>query len=159
MWRGFWLVQLSFLVAIYLQALPIPKFLTYYRPEWLSLVLIYWSIHLPHRVGLTHALVWGLALDLLEATPLGQHLIVFCLLAYFCNHFYQRILMFSIIQQAALVLGLLFMGQVITFFLNSLLGLKTSLAYLGITALVSAVLWYWIANLLNTIYRRLHKTV
>lgn len=159
MWRGFWLVQLSFLLAIYLQALPVPKFLTYFRPEWLSLVLIYWAIHLPNRVGLTHAVIWGLLLDLLEATPLGMHVITFSLLAYFCNYFYQRILMFSNLQQTLVVLSLLVLTQLVNLMLNSLLGLKTSLVYLGVTAAISAILWHWVASLLNKVNKYIHKTV
>lgn len=157
MWRGFWLVQLSFLIAIYLQALPVPKLVTYLRPEWVSLVLIYWAIHLPQRVGLTHALIWGLLLDLLEATPLGQHIIIFALVAYLCNYFYQRILMFSSLQQSLIVLGLLTLSQLIHLLLNSLLGLKTSLTYLGLTALVSAILWHWTAQLLSLGLKRINK--
>lgn len=158
MWRGFWLVQLSFLLAIYLQALPVPKFLTYFRPEWVSLVLIYWSLHLPHRVGITHALVWGILLDLLEATPLGQHLLALSLIAYLCNYFYQRILMFSNLQKSLIVFCLLVLSQLINLITNSLLGLKTSLIYLGLTVVISAILWHWVAQLLNLGLKRINKT-
>lgn len=152
--RGWWLIQLSFLVALYLQALPMPSFLLYVRPDWLILVLIYWSLNLPQRVGSGHGFVWGLLLDLIEGTLLGHNAIVMSLVAFLCNIFYQRILMYSPLKQIAMVFLFLGVSQLIFQWLQGAFGMASSLSYLLIPTLVSAFLWYWIFLLLQHFRRR-----
>jgi rod shape-determining protein MreD len=40
-----------------LAVLPMSRALAWWRPEWLLLVLVYWTMALPHRVGLFTALL------------------------------------------------------------------------------------------------------
>ncbi len=47
---GYFVILLTFLVAAVLSVLPLPEWLQWARPEWLTLTLIYWCIALPHRV-------------------------------------------------------------------------------------------------------------
>ena len=44
------------LVAGVLTVLPLPGWLQWGRPEWVALILIYWCIALPHRVGIATGL-------------------------------------------------------------------------------------------------------
>lgn len=152
--QGFWIIQFTFLMALYLQALPMPTFLLYIRPEWLSLVLIYWSLNLPHRVGVGHAFVWGILLDLVEGTLLGHNAIVMSLLGFLCNSFYQRIRMYSLIKQSALVFLLIGVSQLVFQWLQSVFGSISSIGFLLLPALISAVLWNWIYVLLQGLKRR-----
>lgn len=152
--QGFWIIQLTLLVALYLQALPMPTFLLYVRPEWLSLVLIYWSLHLPHRVGVIQGFIWGILLDLIEGTLLGHNALTMSLLCLLCNSFYQRILMYSLAKQLAMVFLLIGISQLVFQWLQSIFGAISSLGFLIIPALVSAVLWSWVSILLQSIRRR-----
>lgn len=152
--QGFLAIQFTLLLALYLQALPMPDFLLYMRPEWLSLVLIYWSLNLPHRVGIGHGFVWGLLLDLVEGTLLGHNAVVMSLLAFLCNSFYQRIRMYSLLKQSALVFLLIGVSQLVFQWLQSIFGSLSSIGFLLLPALISAVLWNWIYVLMQSIKRR-----
>ena len=52
-------VYLSLLVALVLMILPLPDAVQLYRPNWVALALIYWSMALPKRVGLWFAFFTG----------------------------------------------------------------------------------------------------
>lgn len=152
--QGFWVIQFTLLVALYLQALPMPTFLLYMRPEWLSLVLVYWSLNLPHRVGIAHGFTWGILLDLVEGTLLGHNAVVMSLLVFLCNSFYQRIRMYSLLKQSVLVFILIGVSQLVFQWLQSIFGSISSIGFLLLPALISAVLWNWIYVLLQSLKRR-----
>ena len=71
-------IYLSLVVALVLMILPLPDWVQIYRPNWVVLVLIYWSMALPKRVGLWFAFFTGIILDASQGTLLGQHTL--CLL-------------------------------------------------------------------------------
>ena len=50
--RGYWVILLTFTLAYVLAVLPLPQWLMWARPEWVALALVYWTIALPHRVGI-----------------------------------------------------------------------------------------------------------
>ncbi|HKM14326.1 MAG TPA: rod shape-determining protein MreD [Marinospirillum sp.] len=152
--QGFWVVQITFLIALYLQALPMPKLFLYLRPEWLSLVLIYWSLNFPQRIGVGYGFLWGLVLDLVEGTLLGHNAIVMSLLAFLCNSFYQRIRMYSLLKQSALVFLLIGVSQLVFQWIQSIFGSFSSVGFLLLPAFISAVLWSWIYILLQGLKRR-----
>ena len=56
-----------------LAVIPLPQWLLWGRPEWIALVLIYWTIALPYRVGIFTALLLGIVVDVLEGAILGQN--------------------------------------------------------------------------------------
>ena len=64
-------VILSFLTAFVLTLLPLPDWANAYRPDWVALVLIYWCLDLPHRIGPGVGWVAGLMLDITQASLLG----------------------------------------------------------------------------------------
>ena len=64
-------VLLSFLVAMMLTSLPLPESAIIYRPDWLILVLIYWCMALPERIGIFTGWLLGLTLDVMYGSLLG----------------------------------------------------------------------------------------
>jgi rod shape-determining protein MreD len=66
-------VALSALLALTLAILPLPNALAPFRPDFLVLVVLYWSIESPRAGGLTLAFFAGLALDVIQGVVLGQH--------------------------------------------------------------------------------------
>ncbi len=152
--RGLWLVQSTFLLALYLQALPMPDVVLYWRPEWLSLVLIFWALTLPQRVGSLHGFFWGLLLDLIEGTLLGHNALVMALLGFLCNRFYQRIRMYSMLKQSLLVFFLVGISQLVFQWIQGVFGAMSTLGFLLLPALVSGLLWAWIHTLLLGLKRR-----
>ena len=104
--HGIWVILLSFFIAYLLAIVPFPEWAMIYRPEWVPMVLIYWAMALPYRVGIGFAWVVGLLLDVLEGSILGLNAMSLVILAYVTISLHQRMRMFSTLQQSGLVLAL-----------------------------------------------------
>ena len=90
-------------------------------PDWVALVLTFWCIHQPLRVGMGTAFVFGLAMDVADGSVMGQHPLAYVLLAFAAGGLSRRILWFPLGQQALHVL-LLLLGMQVIMLLVRLLG-------------------------------------
>ncbi|HJN50070.1 MAG: rod shape-determining protein MreD [Pseudomonadales bacterium] len=143
--HGLWVVALSFLLAFVLSVISLPDFFpaafSYARPEWVAMVLIYWVIATPHRIGITVAWSCGLVVDLLRGSLLGQHGLALIVVAYIASSLYQRMRMFPTWQQGAIVFAIVGLSQLIIYWIDNISGIDNwSLLYL-LPSVVSALLW------------------
>ena len=81
-------IYLSLILALVLMILPLPDWVQIYRPNWVALVLIYWSMALPKRVGLWFAFFTGIILDTSQGTLLGQHTLALVVIIFINMNFY-----------------------------------------------------------------------
>lgn len=147
-------IVLSLLVALILMILPLPDSVQIYRPNWVALVLIYWSMALPKRVGLWFAFVTGIFLDTSQGTLLGQHTLALVVVVFLNMNFYQRIRVLVLAQQAIYVFVLLLINQVLVAWVEGILGRPTPLlAYFG-APLVGMLIWPWVFVVLRDIRRK-----
>jgi rod shape-determining protein MreD len=154
--RGLLMIWLSLLLALCLQVMPLPDAWLVWRPDWLGLILVYWCVVAPQRVGVFYGFVLGLLLDLIEGSPLGQNALVFSLLAYLALLLYQRMRAYALVQQAVMVFILLGIVQLVEQWLRTIFGpFSINLAFL-LSALIGAVLWPWFFTLLQAVRRRLN---
>ncbi|RUR28182.1 rod shape-determining protein MreD [Vreelandella nanhaiensis] len=148
-------VWFSLVLALCLQVMPLAEGWQVFRPEWIGLMLIYWCMRAPDRVGVFHAFVLGVLLDLIEGTSLGQHALTLSLLAFLCALVYPRFRAYSLVQQSVLVLVLLGLVQLVEQWLRTLTGeFSIHLSFL-IPSLISAFLWPWLATMFKALERRL----
>jgi rod shape-determining protein MreD len=148
-------IWLSLLLALCLQVMPLADGWQVYRPEWLGLMLIYWCMRAPDRVGVFHGFVLGILMDLIEGTALGQHALIYSLLAFLCALVYPRFRAYSLVQQSVLVLVLLGLVQLVAQWLRTIVGdFSIHLAFL-IPSLISAFLWPWLSTMFQAFERRL----
>lgn len=75
-------------------------------PDFLALVLVFWAVHQPQRVGVGAAFVFGLAMDVHQAALLGQHALAYTALSFFAITIHRRLLWFTVPSQALQVLPL-----------------------------------------------------
>ncbi len=94
----------SLLVALVVNMLPLGR--TPWMPDILALVLVFWSVHQPLRVGIGAAFMFGLAVDVHQASLLGQHALAYTALSYFAITIHRRLLWFTVPSQAVQVLPL-----------------------------------------------------
>ena len=149
----FW-VCLSIILALMLTILPLPLWAAWFRPEWLVLVIVYWTIALPHRVNIGTAWCVGLLLDGLSGTVLGEHALAMTVVTYFACKLHKRIRAASIWQQS-LTMGL-FVGlfQLTVFLIQIIIGqIPNSLMYWLPTA-TSVLFWPWVIIILRDWRRR-----
>lgn len=66
---------------------PQPMWMIYAKPQWVFVVLLFWLIQAPNKIGPTIAWLIGLYVDLLMGDVLGEHAFVFVIFAYFLQRF------------------------------------------------------------------------
>ena len=99
--------------AFMLAIMPMPDWAVEYRPDWVTLVLIYWTMTFPSRVGVTMAWFAGLLLDVSYGTLMGQHAVGLVLVIYVIHMQHQRLRMASLLQQAIVIFFLLLIKQLL----------------------------------------------
>lgn len=151
--RGYGVILLTFTLAYVLMVLPLPQWLMWARPEWAALTLVYWTIALPHRVGIFTALLLGVGLDVLEGAVIGQNAFALVLVALLALMLYQRLRVYSLPQQCGVVFVLIGINQLVCQWVQNLEGAgATSLLFL-LPALSSALLWPVVLHILRGLRR------
>lgn len=148
----------SFICAFWFSIYPMPNALVYLRPEWVTLVLIYWVLAFPQRIGVMAAWFVGLLLDGFEGTALGQHALSLSVVAYMTQILYQRVRMYAIWQQALLVFVLVGLKLLLGLWVNSLINITTPDIRFLIPALTSALMWPGLMILLRSLRRKMGVT-
>jgi rod shape-determining protein MreD len=152
--RGTAVIVLTFLIAIVLAVMPLPEWARLYRPPWVTLVLIYWALALPQRVGVGVGFVLGILLDTLTGTLLGQHALPLSLVAYITLKTHQRVRLFPLWQQAVFVLGLLVIERLLRMAAMGASGRDTPGSEFWLAAVAGALLWPWAYFVLRDLRRR-----
>ena len=57
-----------------------------WAPEIIAVVLVFWGIHQPLRIGIGTAFVFGLLTDVHQSSMLGQHALAFTAQGFFADH-------------------------------------------------------------------------
>lgn len=91
-------------------------------PDLLALVLVFWNVHQPQRVGIGVAFVFGLAMDVHQGALLGQHALAYTLLSYFATTIHRRLLWFTVPSQAIQILPLFVAAHAVSLIVRLLAG-------------------------------------
>jgi rod shape-determining protein MreD len=110
-------------------------------PDFVALVLLFWNIHQPRKVGMGIAFLLGILMDVHDANLFGEHALAYTLLSYGAISLHRRVLWFSLPVQALHVLPLLVIAQLVPFVIRLLTGAAfPGWAYL-VDGFVEAILW------------------
>ncbi|MGB3067282.1 MAG: rod shape-determining protein MreD [Ottowia sp.] len=142
----------SLLAALMLDLLPIGR--VAWRPDFLALVLVFWNVHQPRRVGLGAAFIFGLALDVHQASLLGQHALAYVVLIYFAIMIHRRILWFSVPGQAVQLIPLFAAAHAITIVLRLIGGSPFPGWEVLLAPVLEAALWPIVSYILLAPQRR-----
>jgi len=99
-----WFIWGSLVVSLLVNMLPLGR--TPWMPDLLALVLVFWNVHQPLRIGIATAFAFGLAMDVHQTALLGQHALAYTALSYFAITIHRRLLWFTVPSQAVQVLPL-----------------------------------------------------
>jgi len=150
----FRIVVPTLIVALMLHMWPLPNWLEHARPEWMVLVLMYWALAMPEQVGVTVAFIVGLLLDVTQGAILGQHAVGLVIIIFIINAQYQRIRVFSLAQQALVVLFLLLIKQVLVLWVSGMVGQAPDIGLYFLPSLTGAIIWPWLFIVLRDLRRR-----
>lgn len=87
-------------------------------PDFVALVLVFWGIHQPRKVGIGVAFAMGLLMDVHDASLLGENALAYTLLSYLAIMIHRRVLWFRVMTQAMHVFPLLLLAQAVQFFVH-----------------------------------------
>ena len=135
------LIVLTIVSAFAANLIPLPVRALELRPDFCALVLLYWGVHQPRRVGFTIAFLLGLLVDLSDASLFGQHALAYVALLFAAIALHRRILNFNLIAQSLHVFPLLLGAELINIAIRLIAGdeLPAMGHFLG--AVIGAALW------------------
>jgi len=123
-------------------------------PDALALVLVFWTIHQPQRVGMASAFVFGLLVDVHQGSVLGQHALAFTCLSYLAIALHRRLLWFSVPSQALQILPLFMVAHAVELGVRMAAGGTFPGLPLLLAPVLEALLWPVVSVLLLLPQRR-----
>lgn len=142
------------LAALVLALLPMPEWASAFRPEWVLLVLVYWCMALPNRIGIGACWALGLVLDVLKGTLLGQHALAFALVGWLVVRLHLQIRVFPLWQQTLTIAAFLGIYEFLMFWIDGISGHAVAPEDRWAPVITSALLWPWVFVILRDLRRR-----
>ncbi|HEY7742133.1 MAG TPA: rod shape-determining protein MreD [Burkholderiales bacterium] len=142
-------IALTLLSALMLNLLPWSGSALWLKPDFVALVVLYWCIEQPRKVGFISAWMMGLIMDVADGTLLGQHALAYSILAYAGIVLHRRVRMFSGTPQMVHVLILLLMNDLIVLGIRMAAGADFPGLQYFIGSFVAAALWLPLGALLR----------
>jgi rod shape-determining protein MreD len=123
-------------------------------PDFVALVLLFWNVHQPRRVGMGIAFLLGILMDVHNASLLGEHALAYTLLSYGAITIHRRVLWMTLGLQVFVVAPLLVGAHLVPFLIRLFMGAAfPGWGYL-INGFVEAALWPLASTLLLMPQRR-----
>lgn len=149
-----WPIWASLLVALFLSILPMPGWSEEFRPPWAVLILLFWALTLPERVGVFSAFVVGIALDVTTGALLGHHALGCSVVVYLMVELHQRVRAFPLWQQMLVVWLLLLLERLLYLWVLGATGQPMPSLVYWVPSLVGLMLWPWLFVVLRDLGRR-----
>jgi rod shape-determining protein MreD len=125
-----------------------------WAPDLLAVVLVFWGVHQPLRIGVGVAFFFGLMMDLHQGALLGQHAMAYTMLGFFAISMHRRLLWFPVPTQAVQVFPLLLAMHLLQLAVRMIAGgTLPGWSYL-LAPVIEAMLWPVVSVLLLAPQRR-----
>jgi rod shape-determining protein MreD len=151
-----YVIYITLLVGYLLTLMPMPEWASSFRPQWVALILIYWCMALPERVGVGVGFTSGLLLDVLTGTLLGQYALGLSVVAYLALKLHRRVRVMPLRQQVFTIFILLLVERLLALWSTGAAGYPTPSLLYWVTPLISMLLWPWVYLILRKVRRRFH---
>lgn len=151
--RGGGIILISVIIALALTIMPLPSSLELVRPEWAVMVIVYWSMALPQRVGVGFAWLVGLILDVLKGALLGQYALTLALITLIVLRLHQRMRVFPLWQQSLTVALLIILQSILVFWIKGITGELPDFWLMLLPAVSTFIFWSPVYLLLRQLRR------
>ncbi|WP_332827814.1 rod shape-determining protein MreD [Ramlibacter sp.] len=145
-------IWFTLILALMVTMLPLGRLP--WMPDILAVVLVFWSVHQPLRIGVVAAFMFGLAVDVHQTSLLGQHALAYTTLSYFAITIHRRLLWFSVPSQAVQVLPLFAAAHAIELSIRMLAGGAFPGPTVLLAPVLESILWPVVSVLLLLPQRR-----
>lgn len=147
-------IALSLMLALIGNLLPWNGVAVLFWPDLVAMVLLYWGIHQPRRVGLMTGWFFGLFMDIADGALFGQHALAYVVMAYGAYFLHRRIQTFSLWQQALYVFALLLLMQSVMLLVRLIFGAAFPGMLYFAGSVAGAALWPMLSLLLQIPQRK-----
>jgi rod shape-determining protein MreD len=147
--HSWFVISTTLFIALILAFLPMPDWTVWLRPAWVLMVLIYWSMTMPYRVGVGVAWTMGLIVDLLNGTLLGEHALAYTIVIYIVSRMHIRLNMYPLLQQGFSVLVFMVLYQFILYCIQGFIGELPASHLYWLSSVTSMLLWPWLFVLMR----------
>ena len=129
----------SLVVGLAINFVPLGRVV--WTPDILMLLLTFWAVHQPQRIGMGVAFILGLFMDVHQSSWLGQHALTYAVLSFGAMTMQRRLLWFSVPSQALQVFPLFLLAHAVELLLR-MAGGGIFPGFLGLLApVLEALLW------------------
>lgn len=147
-------IWLTLLIGLCIQIIPWSPEYNMFKPHLLMLIMAYWLIALPHRIGMGMAFLLGIILDLFSGSLLGIHAFIFSCVAYLLMFKFQLIRNLALWQQSIIIFAVSLCYNILVFlFQVSIYHTITISPLILVSSFVDGVLWIVIYLFLRLIRR------
>ena len=152
--KGTLVIILTFALAMFMNVLPLWESLNLFKPDWVALVLVYWVMAMPNRVGVLVGWLVGLFVDVLYGSLLGIHAMTFALVAYLIQMTYHRLRLFPRWKQSINITVVIGIHMLLGLVLRSFVQPVTAGSTYWLPLIGSLLLWPWVFALLRDVRRK-----
>lgn len=147
--RTWWSSAVGLALTLMLAVVPLPDAVAPLRPDWVAVVLLYWSLTAPRHFSLLTAFWMGLALDTLSGALLGQNALALLVIVYLAEKFHLRLRVFPVSQLAITVFLLLGLYEFVLFWIDGMAGRSVPLAERWVPPVTGTLVWIAMFGLLG----------
>lgn len=141
-------IACTLVAALLVNLLPWQITLSNFAPDFVALLLIYWALNQPRRIGVGIGFLLGILMDVGDGTVLGQHALAYSVITFLTLWRNRQIAIAPFWQQAIAAFLLLMLSQFIMFLVRSLMGAPfVGWSYFA-GPFLAAPLWTPLANLM-----------
>ena len=134
-------IALTLLVALMTNLLPLTGWVLALRPDFVALVLLYWGIYQPRKIGFLPAWLTGLAMDVADGSLFGQHALAYVVMMFAAIALHRRVSMFDMRHQILHVLPILLIMQLIVLGVREAAGAEFPGWWYFLASITGALLW------------------
>jgi len=114
-------VVMSLVLALVFTLVPLGRMAA--MPDVLAVVLVFWGVHQPRRIGVVWAFILGLLVDVHHGALLGQHALAYSILGYGAASLQRRVLWFELQRQQVMqILPLFVVSHLVALLVRLLVG-------------------------------------
>ena len=139
--KTFIFIYCSFILGAILMIIPLPFESHWCKPEWMTLILIFWIVFEPRVVGIGTAFCVGLLMDGLKGGLLGQTALSMTIVAYLAQALGNRLRLQPFWNQLLCVLVLVGLGQLVLVLIRCSMGYPPTTLLVWLSTFTSLIVW------------------
>ncbi|XZG70971.1 rod shape-determining protein MreD [Chitinibacteraceae bacterium HSL-7] len=151
------LILACFIAAMLANLLPWGLLSRAFSPDFVLLMLLYWTLNQPRRIGVGTGFMLGLLMDVANGAMLGQHALAYSVVCYLVLMRHRQLNLYPYWQQAIGALGLMLLAQIIMTAVRILGGADWPAWPYYLSTLLPAFCWVPMSNLLLIHQRKLRS--